>query len=120
MKNIIEVPELLKSNVGSLTGTTGDEGKKTWPFFFTKKSINVLRTRLTGQVSAADLPPAEAVFSKTENFAVLETSMPINLQYPMIVQFATTHDLFRGKWKIPGEMKFVVPVVEHILSWKAY
>lgn len=42
------MPALAKSNVGSPTGTHGDEGQKVWPCCFTKNSIKVDRTLSMG------------------------------------------------------------------------
>ena len=57
------LPELAKRRVGSLTGTTGEEGKKTWSRFFTKYSMKVDRTRLTGQAVAAEVEFTPSSFS---------------------------------------------------------
>src|SRR6266540_1552731 len=37
------IPALAKSSVGSLSGTTGEEGTKWWPCFLQKKSMNCWR-----------------------------------------------------------------------------
>src|SRR3954466_11880606 len=44
------MPALVKSNVGSSCGTTGEEGTKVWPWSLTKKSMNC--RRISAEVAA--------------------------------------------------------------------